>query len=126
MVHSVINAPSLIANYWTMPLDLELVPSFEYGLTWNIRRRKNIGKKWGGRKMDDDYPGPIGAICGTLTALVTFLYSWYYAVENWGWLLGLAFGWIPAAIVALMAGAIVFFLWGLIVLGLGLLWLFNR
>jgi hypothetical protein len=39
--------------------------------------------------MDDDYPGPIGAIFGTLTALVTFLFSWYYAVENWGWLLAM-------------------------------------
>lgn len=39
-------------------------------------------------------------------ALITFLGGWASAVGSWGWLLGIAFGWIPAAIVALLAGAV--------------------
>ena len=50
-----------------------------------------------------------GRLFGTLVAIVAFLVGWGSAIKSWGWLLGLAFGWIPAAIVAAMAGALA---WG--------------
>ena len=46
-----------------------------------------------------------------LVSLGVFGYSWWWAFTNWGWLLGIAFGWIPALIVAALAGA----LWPLVV-----------
>ena len=65
--------------------------------------------------MDDSYGvgagivGIIGAIC-----------IWIYAIVEWGLLLGLVFGWIPA----LIGGFIVGLLWPLVVLGiLGILFL---
>lgn len=65
-----------------------------------------------------------GAIFGGLVAVVVFLVGWGSAVNSWGWLLGLAFGWIPAAIVAAMAGAIAWALAPLLVVALvaGLSW----
>lgn len=51
-----------------------------------------------------------GRLLGALVAIVAFVVGWGSAVKSWGWLLGLAFGWIPAAIVAAMAGALA---WGL-------------
>ncbi len=41
-----------------------------------------------------------------LVCLGTFGYGWWWAFEHWGWLLGIAFGWIPALIVAVLAGAL--------------------
>jgi hypothetical protein len=63
-------------------------------------------------------------IIGTFAATVgVFLFGWYWAVDNWGWLLGIAFGWIPSLIVAIMAGAA----WPLLLwLGCGGLMLWER
>jgi hypothetical protein len=41
-----------------------------------------------------------------LVRIGVFLYGWYWAYSEWGWLLGLAFGWIPALVVAALAGAL--------------------
>lgn len=47
-----------------------------------------------------------GAWFGVAVGVATFAFSWFSAVQSWGWLLGLAFGWIPAAIVAVMAAVL--------------------
>ena len=38
--------------------------------------------------------------------VLTFLACWGYAVNEYGWFLGIAFGWIPSAIIAAMLGAL--------------------
>lgn len=57
-------------------------------------------------------------------AVVTFLGGWVSAVGSWGWLLGIAFGWIPAAIVGLLAGAVAWALTPLLLVAFvgGLAW----
>ena len=49
-----------------------------------------------------------------VTALVVvgiFFGCWISAFNDWGWLLGLAFGWVPAALLAGVAGWITYHLW---------------
>lgn len=46
---------------------------------------------------------------------ITFLATWVYAFTVWGFLIGLAIGWLPA----LVAGIIIGFLWPLAVLAIG-------
>lgn len=43
---------------------------------------------------------------GVVVGSLTFVGSWLGAIKSWGWLLGIAFGWIPAGIVAAMAGVL--------------------
>jgi len=64
----------------------------------------------------------IWAVVTFLVGLGTFCYSWWWAFEHWGWLLGIAFGWLPALIVAVLAGA----LWPLGLALLALLYLSSR
>ncbi len=54
-----------------------------------------------------------------LFVVLVFLGGWGYALGEWGWFLGLAFGWIPAAIIA----GIGFLVWPLVLAigGIGLL-----
>lgn len=61
---------------------------------------------------------------GAAVAVMTFLGGWASAVGSWGWLLGIAFGWFPAAIVGLLAGAVAWALTPLLVAALvgGLAW----
>lgn len=47
-----------------------------------------------------------GRAFGILTGIVVFFIGWASAVASWGWLLGLAFGWVPAAIVGAIAGVL--------------------
>lgn len=49
---------------------------------------------------------------GSLVAAATFALTWLYAIATWGFLLGVAFGWFPAIITAILA----FFLWPLVLL----------
>jgi len=39
-----------------------------------------------------------------LTGILTFIAVWIYAIAQWGFLLGIAFGWLPAIISAFLAG----------------------
>ena len=43
---------------------------------------------------------------------VVFIGVWIYAIVSWGFLIGIAIGWVPA----LIAGAIAGFLWPLAIL----------
>lgn len=76
--------------------------------------------------MEDDPYFKIGAVLGFIVGICTFFYGWWYAIAHWGWFLGVAFGWIPAGIIAVIVGFLTLLLWGvalLAVLGL-LVWLF--
>lgn len=50
-----------------------------------------------------------------VTWVLVFLGAWAYAIATYGWFLGLALGWIPAAIIGALAGAV----WPLWVLLIG-------
>lgn len=65
---------------------------------------------------DDGYA--IGAgITGLLVGIPTFFGCWIYAVVEYGWFLGLAFGWIPSLIIAYIAGFVAGALWPLLLIG---------
>lgn len=46
----------------------------------------------------------IYALGAVLTGVPVFLFSWFHAVESYGWLLGGGLGWIPAMFLAVIAG----------------------
>ena len=54
-----------------------------------------------------------------ITAIITFIGCWIYAIASWGFLLGVGMGWIPSFFIAVIVG----FLWPLVglLLFLGLL-----
>lgn len=56
-----------------------------------------------------------------ITAVITFIGCWIYAIASWGFLLGVGLGWIPSLFIAAIAG----FVWPLIalVLFLGLIFI---
>ena len=45
-----------------------------------------------------------------ITGGLTFVGCWIYAIAEWGWFLGIAFGWIPSAIIGVIVGV----LWGVL------------
>ncbi|MEK7574512.1 MAG: hypothetical protein AAB514_03215 [Patescibacteria group bacterium] len=57
--------------------------------------------------MGDGYI--IGAY---ITGALVFIGVWIYAIASWGFLVGIAIGWLPAIIAAFIAGL----LWPLVVL----------
>lgn len=52
--------------------------------------------------MNEDYEK--GAV---ITGLLVFIAVWLYAIANWGLLIGLVIGWLPA----LIAGAVLGVIW---------------
>ena len=56
---------------------------------------------------------------GLLIGVVTFVGVWAYAVSSWGWLLGFAFGWLPASIIAPIVAGV----WPLLAAAAVALWL---
>lgn len=54
----------------------------------------------------------VGAILGGLVGVVTFFACWWAAVVSWGFLLGVAFGWAPAAIIGVLFGGLTALIWG--------------
>ena len=52
-----------------------------------------------------------------IVGFIAFICVWIYAIASWGFLLGVAFGWFPAMIVAVIVGA----LWPLVLLGVGVI-----
>lgn len=47
-----------------------------------------------------------------ITAVISFIACWIYAIASWGFLLGVGLGWIPSLFIAVIAG----FIWPLIAL----------
>jgi hypothetical protein len=63
---------------------------------------------WGGFLAG--YVG-VGLVVGWLSAVVTFIAVYVFAVSSVGWVIGLALGWIPAGIAAAIVGWLVGALW---------------
>ncbi len=59
----------------------------------------------------EDFWYMIGVV---ITGIIAFFAIWIYAFFAWGFLIGLAIGWLPALIGAFIIG----FLWPLVVLAL--------
>jgi hypothetical protein len=47
-----------------------------------------------------------------ITAVISFIACWIYAIASWGFLLGVGLGWIPSLFIAAIAG----FIWPLLAL----------
>ena len=62
-------------------------------------------------KEDNTYL-KIGVASGFIVGGLTFFGCWLYAIQSWGWFLGIAFGWLPSAIIAVIVGVLSIFLWG--------------
>ena len=60
---------------------------------------------------------PGGFICGGIAGVVFFFGAWIAFMGSWG-LIGFCLGWIPALIGAYIVGAIVFFTWPILLLGI--------
>jgi hypothetical protein len=60
----------------------------------------------------EDWVVKIYELVAMVVGFLAFLGIWFYALEEWGLLLGLMFGWVPATIGAGLCG----FLWPLIAL----------
>lgn len=76
--------------------------------------------------MTTDVSDPPGCVTAYgcvayLVGIVVFLGCWFYAVDTYGWFLGLAFGWFPSFFIA----AIIGFLWPLIAIAIGVLYFLN-
>ncbi len=71
--------------------------------------------------MSDDYKKG-----GLVVGGIAFLFAWVYAIATYGFFLGLGLGWIPAAVIGLIAGL----LWPVVVIaiaaGVLLIWYFSR
>jgi len=55
-----------------------------------------------------------------IVGIITFLATWAYAISTYGFFLGVGLGWIPAAVIGALAGA----LWPLLLFGGALLALY--
>jgi hypothetical protein len=64
----------------------------------------------------------VGSGLGGIAGLLVFTNSWAYAVGRFGWFLGLSLGWIPAVILAVMAGILVTVLWMPILVLVSIVW----
>lgn len=57
-------------------------------------------------------------IIAGISAVLIFIGSYIYCIATYGFLLGVGLGWLPSAIVALIAFGVVWLLWPLITVGL--------
>ena len=53
----------------------------------------------------------IGTLIGALTGIATFLAVYLLAIDSVGWPVGIALGWIPAAIAAAVVTVLLRYLW---------------
>lgn len=60
----------------------------------------------------------IGAVAGLIAGVITFIAVYIAAVGSVGWVIGIALGWIPAGLAAVLVGLIFRYLWWLVVIGI--------
>ena len=72
--------------------------------------------------LEDDGCGGLYVVVGIIVWVLSFAGFWIYAISEYGFLVGVSLGWLPAAI----AATIVAGLWPLIALVVGgiVLWLY--
>ena len=58
----------------------------------------------------------VGRGIGGLLGIVAFLATWMFLIARFGLMFGVALGWIPAAIVAMLVSVLLNMLWGPLVL----------
>ena len=63
------------------------------------------------RTVGLSYAG-LGAVFGFAASVITFIACWTYCITAYDFVLGVGFGWIPAALCAGIIGWSVFVLWG--------------
>ena len=51
---------------------------------------------------EDLFDFGLGTLVMYLATSLAFLLCWGYAIHEYGWFIGLAFGWIPSAIIGIM------------------------
>jgi hypothetical protein len=51
---------------------------------------------------------------GWAVGIVTFIGCYIYCIATYGFLFGVGLGWLPSAIVAVVVGGAMMFLWGLV------------
>jgi hypothetical protein len=54
----------------------------------------------------------IGRALGGLIGVVAFLAAWMFLISRFGLIFGVALGWIPAAVIALIASVFARYAWG--------------
>ncbi len=68
--------------------------------------------------------GKVNSLIGLISGTLTFLGAWGYCTVIYGFLLGFGLGWLPAAILGVIVGFLMMFLWPLVLLGIvALVWL---
>lgn len=77
---------------------------------WIKEREQENAKKFG--FLDTTSEKNYYKIGFWITAVITFIVCWIYAIASWGFLLGVGLGWIPSLFIAVIAG----FIWPLLVL----------
>lgn len=67
----------------------------------------------------------VGYVIGGIVGLLLFVGLWIYCIATYGFLSGVGLGWLPAAIVAVIIGLLLRFLWGplLFLVAIGAGWL---
>jgi TonB family protein len=58
-----------------------------------------------------------GRCCGYFTGAISFLATWWYCAETYGFLWGFGFGWVPSAIIGLIVFVITILVWGIVLYG---------
>lgn len=66
------------------------------------------------KQKKEDKVEMVYAVGAIITGVIAFFGIWVYSFVSWGFLVGLAIGWLPAIIGGFIAGV----LWPLILLGL--------
>jgi len=61
-----------------------------------------------------------------ISGCLTFLISWGYAVAAWGFFLGLAFGWLPAILLAFIVPILILIALPFVIIGVFLILIFSR
>lgn len=58
---------------------------------------------------------------GAFSGIITFIGAYIYCVASYGFLLGFGLGWLPSFMLAAIVGVTIRYLWGVIVLGIGVI-----
>jgi hypothetical protein len=82
----------------------------QFTLGWGTMREKQSELSTA-RTAGLSYAG-LGAVFGFAASVITFIACWTYCITAYDFVLGVGFGWIPAALCAGIIGWSVFFLWG--------------
>ena len=84
----------------------------------NSARQVSTGRAEVTQRGDGEMWKTIGLYTGGIGALITFVSVYIAAVASVGWVFGIALGWIPAWLAAMVAFVALRYLWWILVLAL--------